>query len=199
MTKQVECRCGKALNFEPGGLPSKRCACDRVVSPINAGEPVFIVFDGPPSAQSGRFIEVENTHGASVQAGGWKERADGLWQLGPFVVLDGACITGEVRRESAESCLEAEPGYPPGLELSIESAASEPKAPVRLVLGATDGFVEIMDVEVTSHGNGFQILAADRHHHRVGLTLSEAQWMLARLPEIIARAARQRQFGENCE
>ena len=47
-------------------------------------EDLFIIFDGPPSHESGRFVEVENSAGQSVSAGGWTERSAGLWSLGPF-------------------------------------------------------------------------------------------------------------------
>ena len=40
-----------------------------------------IVFDAPPSHESGRFVEVENEWGQSVRAGEWRTRPDGLWEL----------------------------------------------------------------------------------------------------------------------
>jgi len=40
-----------------------------------------IVFDGPPSHESGRFVEVENPDGASVNVGKWIDRKNGLWAL----------------------------------------------------------------------------------------------------------------------
>lgn len=46
---------------------------------------LFVVFDGPPSHESGRFVELEDANGAGV--GGvaeWKQREDGYWTLGPF-------------------------------------------------------------------------------------------------------------------
>lgn len=46
-----------------------------------AVERVHIIFDGPPSHESGRFVEVENDAGASIRAGEWIERPDGLWDL----------------------------------------------------------------------------------------------------------------------
>ena len=49
----------------PGLLPSEFC----------------IVFDGPPSHDAGRFVEVENGAGQSIRLGEWHERADGLWEL----------------------------------------------------------------------------------------------------------------------
>ena len=39
-----------------------------------------ILFDGPPSHQSGRFVEAE-IDGQSVSCGEWIERDDGLWAL----------------------------------------------------------------------------------------------------------------------
>jgi len=50
-------------------------------------EPLFVVFDGPPGHESGRFVEVETAAGRSVKApGSWHEHptAPGLWRLGPF-------------------------------------------------------------------------------------------------------------------
>lgn len=42
---------------------------------------IDIVFDGPPSHESGRFVEVENAKGESIKFGEWVERADGYWAL----------------------------------------------------------------------------------------------------------------------
>lgn len=36
-------------------------------------EKLYIVFDGPPGPEGGRFVEVENEHGVSVRAGEWVE------------------------------------------------------------------------------------------------------------------------------
>lgn len=41
----------------------------------------FIVFDGPPSHESGRFVEVENAKGESINFGEWVHRDDGYWAL----------------------------------------------------------------------------------------------------------------------
>jgi hypothetical protein len=40
-----------------------------------------VIFDGPPSHESGRFVEVETDDGRSINAGQWIERPDGLWAL----------------------------------------------------------------------------------------------------------------------
>lgn len=40
-----------------------------------------VVFDGPPSHESGRFVEVEDRNGRSVNAGLWMKRPDGYWEL----------------------------------------------------------------------------------------------------------------------
>lgn len=50
-------------------------------------KPVFIVFDGPPSNDSGRFVEVETADGKSVSAGEWKQDGE-YWNLGPFYTAD---------------------------------------------------------------------------------------------------------------
>ncbi len=42
---------------------------------------IDIVFDGPPSHESGRFVEVEDANGKSIRAGEWIERSDGYWAL----------------------------------------------------------------------------------------------------------------------
>lgn len=46
-----------------------------------AREYVDIVFDGPPSAESGRFVEVEDQTGAAISFGEWVHRPDGYWAL----------------------------------------------------------------------------------------------------------------------
>jgi len=42
---------------------------------------IQIVFDGPPSNKSGRFVEVENEEGESIAVGTWAQRPDGYWAL----------------------------------------------------------------------------------------------------------------------
>lgn len=42
---------------------------------------IDIVCDGPPSHESGRFVEVEDDTGASINAGKWVDRGNGLWAL----------------------------------------------------------------------------------------------------------------------
>jgi hypothetical protein len=42
---------------------------------------IDIVFDGPPSAEAGRFVEVENEQGKSISIGEWIDRGNGLWAL----------------------------------------------------------------------------------------------------------------------
>ena len=40
-----------------------------------------IVFDGPPSHESGRFVEVERQDGTSINVGEWIQRPDNSWAL----------------------------------------------------------------------------------------------------------------------
>lgn len=42
---------------------------------------IDIVFDGPPGPEAGRFVEVENALGQSINAGDWTQRPDGRWVL----------------------------------------------------------------------------------------------------------------------
>ncbi len=42
---------------------------------------INVVFDGPPGPESGCFVEVETDDGASINAGEWIKRPDGLWWL----------------------------------------------------------------------------------------------------------------------
>jgi hypothetical protein len=53
-------------------------------------EKIQIVFDGPPSHESGRFIEVEDANGCSIRVGEWVHRPDGYWAL---------VLNAEVNRE----------------------------------------------------------------------------------------------------
>lgn len=42
---------------------------------------LHVIFDGPPGPESGRFIECETPDGASVRAGHWIEKDNGMWAL----------------------------------------------------------------------------------------------------------------------
>jgi len=42
---------------------------------------INIIFDGPPSHDSGRFVEVETDDGRSINIGEWIERPDEYWAL----------------------------------------------------------------------------------------------------------------------
>lgn len=60
----------------------------RAVEPFDRELPVLedpgyidIVFDGPPSAISGRFVEVEDHDGHGIKVGEWVHRTDGYWVL----------------------------------------------------------------------------------------------------------------------
>jgi hypothetical protein len=46
-----------------------------------SAQAINIVFDGPPSHQSGRVVEVETDDGQSINIGEWLERPDGNWVL----------------------------------------------------------------------------------------------------------------------
>jgi hypothetical protein len=50
------------------------------------GKEVYIVFDGPPGPEGGRYVEVEDDAGHSVGGIAWKKREDGCWVLGPLLL-----------------------------------------------------------------------------------------------------------------
>lgn len=57
-------------------------AADAAVEAVLAiTQPINVVFDGPPSHEAGRFVEVELDDGRSIHVGEWSERPDGLWSL----------------------------------------------------------------------------------------------------------------------
>ncbi len=76
--------CGGFVEGEPGKFPrlpiytgthwpGNRCRCKL--------EHIHIIFDGPPSHESGRFVEVETPDGKGLRFGEWVERDDGYWAL----------------------------------------------------------------------------------------------------------------------
>lgn len=51
---------------------------------------VYVVCDGPPGHESGRFVETETEDGKGIGLkpdGGWEEHpnGNGMWRLGPFL------------------------------------------------------------------------------------------------------------------
>lgn len=54
---------------------------DHPAQPVSQPGAINIIFDGPPSNESGRFIESENDAGESICAGTWINRGDGTWAL----------------------------------------------------------------------------------------------------------------------
>ncbi len=48
----------------------------REIPPI-----IKIVFDAPPGPEAGRFIDIEDLHGCSINIGKWYKRLDGAWEL----------------------------------------------------------------------------------------------------------------------
>ena len=71
---------------------------------------IYIIFDGPPSHESGRFVEVEDGNGKGLgpeQTGAdWTKREDGLWQLGPFSVERTSDRTVRNSSEDIDYCAE---------------------------------------------------------------------------------------------
>lgn len=56
---------------------------------------IDVIFDGPPSHDSGRFVEVNGSDGRSIDAGGWIKCGNGLWCL--RIALNGTVTPPLVR------------------------------------------------------------------------------------------------------
>jgi len=80
MADHRRCYCGSD-EFTVGELAETCDFCGRVMESYVPAPFVDIVFDGPPAAESGRFVEVENAQGKSIRFGVWIERPDGYWAL----------------------------------------------------------------------------------------------------------------------
>lgn len=48
-------------------------------------EEVYVIFDGPPSHEGPRFIEVEDADGKSIGGIQWERMPNGWWRLGPLL------------------------------------------------------------------------------------------------------------------
>lgn len=68
---------------------------------------IAIVFDGPPSHESGRFVEVNDSHGKSIDIGTWVSRGDGSWELRIAVdkLKDDNDMTVDTSREAVEAVI----------------------------------------------------------------------------------------------
>lgn len=42
---------------------------------------IYVIFDGPPGPEAGRFVEVEDEYGQSIRVGRWFKRGDDFWAL----------------------------------------------------------------------------------------------------------------------
>ena len=78
---------GTGWRFSAGG--DGMIGCQIVCGGCNDCKPkenetaktIRIVFDGPPGPEAGRFVEVEDEKGCSIDAGEWRKRDDGYWEL----------------------------------------------------------------------------------------------------------------------
>lgn len=62
---------------------------------------VHIVFDGPPSNESGRFVEVETPDGRSISWGRWEQRGK-YWHLIAPQPADGVVVPREGMLQAAK-------------------------------------------------------------------------------------------------
>jgi hypothetical protein len=73
---------------------------------------IDVVFDGPPSHESGRFVEVEDPEGKSVSAGQWIDRGDGMWalRLPRLITSPGEAVVDETFLRRAKDSMKHGPG-----------------------------------------------------------------------------------------
>lgn len=83
---------------------------------------LHIVFDGPPSHEAGRFVEVETPDGKGVNYGEWKHRDDGFWVLEIDAVEPGADDAGTQIAQLAEFIMKEVPGEPSQSQGAVDTA-----------------------------------------------------------------------------
>lgn len=66
-----------------------------------------IVFDGPPGPQPGRFIEVEDETGKSIQFGKWLQRPDGYWVMRVNETSNRNTLRGRLMAHHSENLKQA--------------------------------------------------------------------------------------------
>jgi len=71
---------------------------------------IDIVFDGPPSHESGRFVEVEDASGKSIKFGEWIKRDDGYWALRIPDSRDQQAVIDAARKLQDDMVLRADIG-----------------------------------------------------------------------------------------
>src|ERR1700730_12428552 len=64
--------CPRRLAIRPRGT---------IVARATPMDYIDIFFDGPPSPEGARFVEVEDSRGRSINFGEWVRRPDGYWPL----------------------------------------------------------------------------------------------------------------------
>lgn len=102
---------------------------------------LYVIFDGPPDHDAGRFVEVETDSGRSVSVGEWSEYADhpGLWRLGPFYAYDGGSEVQSLkaRIEVLEAALRIAADIPPtGTYAQLLAALDRVQREASAALGA---------------------------------------------------------------
>ncbi len=105
---------------------------------------VDIVFDGPPSHKSGRFVEVENDEGASISFGEWIHRKDGYWAL--RIPQLAEAVAKPPRYEYMSRVELADPGYMPS-DVGVEVFANDG------LVGGLDGWELVSVVPFTRMEN----------------------------------------------
>lgn len=77
---------------------------DRIIQQAESVERshIQVIFDGPPSAESGRFVEVTNDDGEGINAGDWIDLGEGYWSLRIALNHDASELVEALKRARIE-------------------------------------------------------------------------------------------------
>lgn len=79
------------------------------VAEADRPEGLYVIFDGPPSHESGRFVEVETAdgkgRGPEMTGADWSERPNGMWALGPFQKREDPTLAEELQHVGHHGCI----------------------------------------------------------------------------------------------
>lgn len=132
-----------------------------------------VVFDGPPSHESGRFVEVEDDQGHSINAGQWHDRGDGMWELRIPQHSSGKSLA-EAWAEIARVRMELAAAQRTIADMHA-AAVGEVRAPIRgVVEDVADVRAKLVALEERSNAPGAAKISRDdagriaaHHHHTI--------------------------------
>jgi len=93
-----------SVSIDNGSRPQEAVPTEGHGTSVVDWQARHIVFDGPPSHDGPRFVEVETPEGKSVNAGEWRERPDGYWEL--VILAPAENLIGAAEKEVGQAVYE---------------------------------------------------------------------------------------------